>query len=235
MDLSNLSSAQSSHLATNKVFGLVKEALDDLHVFSRDCMQNKRFLDNIPYSFDHAQHLGFLKCFKEALFLSRSTESLYCSLKRTDALLRLGPFSGVFSILLVSHVLCSLNLRVEVLDRGFEVCTDKKYTNQNPLYMKYTSDAQGYFAGQRGYGYLSLESFVDNCRALNAGETTLDQLNALSMPTLDLTLEVTAILEAGRRSLDDKGAWVDVQDLMQNPDAGKPICFAWSKSTESYI
>ncbi len=26
--------------------------------------------------------------------------------------------------------------------------------------MKYTPDAEGYFAGQHGYGYISLENFV---------------------------------------------------------------------------
>lgn len=126
-------------------------------------------------------------------------------------------------------------LRADQAHRGYEVCTGRKYANVNPLYMKYTKDAQGYFAGQRGYGYLSLESFVDNCRALNSGETTLDGLNAASMPTLDLTLEVTAILEAGRRSLDDNGAWIDVQELMRNPEGGRPISFQPKSADMPYV
>merc|ERR1719160_1464116 len=98
--------------------------------------------------------------------------------------------------------------------------------------MKYTPDAEGFFAGQRGYGYLSLESFVDNCLALNAGEVTLQKINDMQLPTLEKTLNVTAILEAGRRSLDSGGGWVDIQELIKSPDRGKPIRFqptGWGK------
>lgn len=30
----------------------------------------------------------------------------------------------------------------------------------NPFYVKYSPDENGYFDGQRGYGYLSLEKFI---------------------------------------------------------------------------
>jgi D-galacturonate reductase len=39
--------------------------------------------------------------------------------------------------------------------------------------MKYSPGAGGHFDGQRGYGYLSIESFVDCCIKLNRGELTL--------------------------------------------------------------
>jgi D-galacturonate reductase len=71
------------------------------------------------------------------------------------------------------------------------------------FYMKYAPDEEGNFAGQIGYGYISFEKFVDAVNKLNAGEVTLDQLDARPLPTLKNTIATTAILEAGRRSLDE--------------------------------
>eukprot|EP00386_Alphamonas_edax_P011619 GDKI01036661.1.p1 GENE.GDKI01036661.1~~GDKI01036661.1.p1 ORF type:complete len:423 (-),score=115.48 GDKI01036661.1:183-1451(-) len=110
-------------------------------------------------------------------------------------------------------------VRVDQAHRGYELTRDQKYMSINPLYMKYTKDASGHFAGQRGYGYLSIEAWVDACNALNAGRVTLNELN-LSLPTLENTTEVTAILEAGRRSLDRGGVPVDVQLLLAERAAG---------------
>ena len=71
------------------------------------------------------------------------------------------------------------------------------------FYMKYAPDEEGNFAGQIGYGYISFEKFVDAVNKLNVGEVTLDQLDARPLPTLKNTIATTAILEAGRRSLDE--------------------------------
>jgi D-galacturonate reductase len=68
--------------------------------------------------------------------------------------------------------------------------------------MKYAPDENGDFAGQSGYGYISFEKFVDGVTALKDGKTTLDQLDSKGLPTLKNTIATTAILEAGRRSLD---------------------------------
>jgi D-galacturonate reductase len=65
--------------------------------------------------------------------------------------------------------------------------------------MKYAPDEEGNFAGQIGYGYISFEKF----NLLNEGKVTLDQLDARPLPTLKNTIATTAILEAGRRSLDE--------------------------------
>lgn len=35
----------------------------------------------------------------------------------------------------------------------------------NPFYVKYSPDENGYFDGQRGYGYLSLEKFIGASQA----------------------------------------------------------------------
>lgn len=73
------------------------------------------------------------------------------------------------------------------------------------FYMRYAPDESGNFAGQTGYGYISFEKFVDAVTALNEGKVTLDELDAREgLPTLKNTIATGAILEAGRRSLDDK-------------------------------
>lgn len=69
--------------------------------------------------------------------------------------------------------------------------------------MKYAPDEEGNFAGQTGYGYISLEKFVDAVTALKEGKVTLDDLDKRGLPTLKNTIATGAILEAGRRSLDE--------------------------------
>ena len=76
----------------------------------------------------------------------------------------------------------------------------------NPLYMRYTPDSLGYFAGQNGYGYRSIEAFVDSCRGIQEHHVTVNDINnSGSLATANSTLFVTSILEAGRRSLDAGG------------------------------
>lgn len=69
--------------------------------------------------------------------------------------------------------------------------------------MKYAPDEEGNFAGQTGYGYISFEKFVDAVTALKEGKVTLDDLDKRGLPTLKNTIATGAILEAGRRSLDE--------------------------------
>ena len=73
----------------------------------------------------------------------------------------------------------------------------------NPFYMKYAPDEEGNFNGQTGYGYISFEKFVDAVTALNDKKITLDALDERGLPTLKNTIATAAILEAGRRSLDE--------------------------------
>lgn len=70
--------------------------------------------------------------------------------------------------------------------------------------MKYAPDEEGNFAGQTGYGYISFEKFIDSVTALKEGRATLDDLDARPLPTLKNTIATTAILEAGRRSIDEQ-------------------------------
>lgn len=70
--------------------------------------------------------------------------------------------------------------------------------------MKYAPDEAGNFAGQGGYGYVSFEKFVDAVTDLKNGTVTLDELDRRGLPTLKNTVATGAILEAGRRSIDEK-------------------------------
>ncbi|KAK4143730.1 uncharacterized protein C8A04DRAFT_37154 [Dichotomopilus funicola] len=89
--------------------------------------------------------------------------------------------------------------------RGYDVAEDEagQLVWYNPFYMRYAPDEDGNFNGQSGYGYVSFEKFVDGCRAVNAGELKPADLDAKGLPTLRNTIATTAILEAGRRSIDE--------------------------------
>ncbi|KAK0739526.1 hypothetical protein B0T21DRAFT_286023 [Apiosordaria backusii] len=89
--------------------------------------------------------------------------------------------------------------------RGYDVAEDAagQLVWYNPFYMRYAPDEDGNFNGQSGYGYVSMEKFVDGCRSINAGELKPADLDAKGLPTLRNTIATTAILEAGRRSIDE--------------------------------
>lgn len=78
------------------------------------------------------------------------------------------------------------------------------YATLNPLYMKYTPDALGYFSGQTGYGYRSLETFVNACREINGGTQKISDYEngQLALINTKACFYDTVMLEAGRRSLD---------------------------------
>jgi D-galacturonate reductase len=70
--------------------------------------------------------------------------------------------------------------------------------------MKYSPSETGHFDGQRGYGYISIEKFVDAARSVNAGIAQPSDFDAQGLPTITNTVLTTAILNAGRISLDEK-------------------------------
>mmetsp|Transcript_22360 Transcript_22360/g.43470 ORF Transcript_22360/g.43470 Transcript_22360/m.43470 type:complete len:339 (-) Transcript_22360:86-1102(-) len=96
-------------------------------------------------------------------------------------------------------------ITIDQAHRGYTTCTDEKgsFSSVNPLYMKYTKAHDGHFGGRHGYGYRSFEAFVHQVTSLNSGKSTLEQADSY-LPTANNTLQVTAILEAGRRSIDLK-------------------------------
>ena len=97
-------------------------------------------------------------------------------------------------------------INIDQAKRGYMVTSDSVGQVQwfNPFYMRYAPDEEGNFNGQTGYGYISFEKFVDAVTALKEGHVTLDDLDRRGLPSLKNTLATTAILEAGRRSLDEK-------------------------------
>lgn len=100
---------------------------------------------------------------------------------------------------------------VDQAHRGYSVASDSHgFASVNPLFMKYSPDAAGAFSGQTGYGYRSLECFLQaviELREKRAQPSDFDQ----RLATARETLLVTAILEAGRRSLDQSGAAIGLR------------------------
>jgi D-galacturonate reductase len=102
-------------------------------------------------------------------------------------------------------------INVDQAHRGCTVSTDQSgFASANPLFMKYMP-SQGKFVGQASYGVRSLENFVDACRAVNAGLVpSPSHFDDGSLATIHTTHQGTAILEAGRRSLDADGCPIDL-------------------------
>ena len=85
--------------------------------------------------------------------------------------------------------------------RGYTMADDAGgFRSVNPLFMKYTP-TDGRFSGQQGYGYRSLEAFVDAALRVNAGEVSAGEVDGV-LATAATTLRTTAVLEAGRLSID---------------------------------
>ncbi|KAL4243584.1 Gfo/Idh/MocA-like oxidoreductase N-terminal domain-containing protein [Abortiporus biennis] len=96
-------------------------------------------------------------------------------------------------------------INVDQAHRGYDVVVDDTgKTYYNPFYMKYSPSESGHFDGQRGYGYISIEKFIDAARSVNAEATKPADYDTHGLPTIANTVLTTAILNAGRISLDEK-------------------------------
>jgi len=70
--------------------------------------------------------------------------------------------------------------------------------------MRYSTDPKGRFAGQHGYGALSIFAFVDAALEINAGTITAAETDKDGqLATMGTTVTLTAILEAGKISMDN--------------------------------
>ncbi|KAF4120848.1 D-galacturonate reductase [Geosmithia morbida] len=135
--------------------------------------------------------------------------------------------AGVHTNQYFHYLGASGEIRVDQCKRGYDVADDEAGQLQwiNPFYMRYAPDEDGNFQGQTGYGYVSIEKFIDGCRAINDGTATLESLDAKELPTLKNTLATTAILQAGRKSIDEGR---EVQIVIENgewklvPESGMP-------------
>jgi len=110
---------------------------------------------------------------------------------------------------------------IDQAHRGFSTATDAAgYASPNPLFMKYTPDERGCFAGQLGYGYRSVEDFLRGALDLRAGGSKRDEWDS-RLATAAKTLQGSAILEAGRRSLDAGGRVVNI--VYENDTSLEPM------------
>jgi D-galacturonate reductase len=109
-------------------------------------------------------------------------------------------------------------MKLDQAHRGFLFSDDKDgFKSVNPLYMRYTPDAQGRFVGQQGYGYKSFEVFVDAVADIRAGKSVASDFD-YRLPTAESTMFGTAILEGGRLSLDNDNNAFEI--VYEN---GKPV------------
>lgn len=113
--------------------------------------------------------------------------------------------AGVHSNQYFHYMASGGEIRIDQAKRGYDVADDKmgQLMWYNPFYMRYAPDEEGNFAGQTGYGYISFEKFIDGIAAYKEGRATLEQLDKRGLPTLGNTIATTAILEAGRRAIDE--------------------------------
>ena len=101
-------------------------------------------------------------------------------------------------------------ITIDQAHRGCTVATDANgFASINPLFMKYTP-SNGYFAGQHCYGVKSFENFIDACATINGGGKSPIDYDDGSLATVHTTMQGTAILEAGRQSLDNDGRPYDI-------------------------
>jgi len=93
-------------------------------------------------------------------------------------------------------------VQIDQAHRGYSLATEEGgHASANPLFMRYAPDARGKFAGTRCYGYLSFEAFIESVAEWKAAGGPTDQIDP-ALATLDSTVLTTAILQAGRMSLD---------------------------------
>jgi D-galacturonate reductase len=119
-------------------------------------------------------------------------------------------------------------INVDQAHRGCTVATDGKgFASVNPLFMKYTP-TNGMFSGQGSYGVRSFENFIDACLEINSGAKKVSDFDDGSLATVHTTMQGTAILEAGRLSLDADGRPMDIlyEEGSQEPSGIAPHKFA---------
>ncbi len=105
-------------------------------------------------------------------------------------------------------------ITIDQAHRGYTHSTDDAgLASVNPLFMKYAPGAGGAFAGEQGYGYRSFELFFRAAKQINAGEKAPRDFED-SLATIHQTIVTTAILEAGRKSINEQGRPVKIETVV---------------------
>ena len=96
-------------------------------------------------------------------------------------------------------------IHIDQAHRGYSSTTDAVgVASHNPLFFKYTQDRDGRFAGSGCYGYLSFEHFIRAATRVNEGEPLAVARRSIVSVDSDASMFTTAILEAGKKSLQEK-------------------------------
>lgn len=117
----------------------------------------------------------------------------------------IAPRSDVHSQQRFFYMAQAGEIAIDQAHRGYTMASDSSsgLRSVNPLFMKYTPGDGRRFAGQLGYGYRSFEAFVAAVAAISAGQAQPEDF-AHSLASIGMTYRTTAVLEAGRRSLDER-------------------------------
>jgi D-galacturonate reductase len=119
-------------------------------------------------------------------------------------------------------------IKIDQAHRGVALSTDAEgHASINPLYMRYTPDHDGNFVGQACYGYQSFEVFVKAVNTIRAGSKSPPEFDSV-LPTAQSTMLTTAILEAGRLSLDNGGVTFQIA----YDEQGNPMVLGLSRSSQ---
>ncbi|MDP2750357.1 MAG: Gfo/Idh/MocA family oxidoreductase [Nanoarchaeota archaeon] len=113
-------------------------------------------------------------------------------------------------------------IKIDQAHRGYTIYHEgKQVESRNPLYMDYNPDENGFFAGQNGYGYVSIAKFIEAVTKINNKEKTPAYFDKM-LPTIARTPQLTAVLQAGRMSLDNRAP---VEIRYDSTDMALPIGF----------
>ncbi|RSH83414.1 uncharacterized protein EHS24_007098 [Apiotrichum porosum] len=109
--------------------------------------------------------------------------------------------AGVHSNQRFHYMASEGEIEVDQAHRGYSVVEDATGKSHST---EYSADEDGFFDARRGYGYVSLEKFIDAARNVNAGVKKASDYEGKGLPTIQATVLTTAIIQAGRISLDER-------------------------------
>jgi D-galacturonate reductase len=97
-------------------------------------------------------------------------------------------------------------INIDQAHRGYTFADDNGLKSVNPLFMNYDKNDHNQFVGQDGYGYKSIEAFIQSNTKINNNHNYITD----SIANLDSNPQIltTLILEAGRNSLDNDNKWL---------------------------